>query len=425
MAGLCASAATPALASATAGYSHDSSIGLTETDWMRMLPDSARLSELSLPGTHDSGASVAGGDSALTQSMSLSTQLNSGIRAWDIRLADVVVAHALPVKKLGIYHGPFFQKTLFSFDASRYDYPPTVLQVADTFLQNHPSETLLMRIQDEQPTPGFADKVKTDLDADPHYYRGTSDNPALGEVRGKIVVLQNFSSPSRVGIPWRNDCRNPGYLCIQDDYHLTTNWNLADKWRSIKAQLDRAAAGSRNTVYVNFLSGSGGSFPYFVASGHSSPGTSAPNLLTGWTRGYAGTCFYAYNCLAEYPSVGCLTYWFFGTRTTCSVAFEGANVLTMQEMDRQKGRPHRYGLIYADFPGRGLISDVIAANLGAGLGAAMLPATGMGGTPALLGTALALCVIGAYLAFDPFARRRVTLRRTSATPARPRSRRTA
>lgn len=41
--------------------------------------------EEQIPATHDSGASLAGGDAVLTQSLSLANQLNSGIRGWDIR----------------------------------------------------------------------------------------------------------------------------------------------------------------------------------------------------------------------------------------------------------------------------------------------------------------------------------------------------
>src|SRR5438874_2499396 len=74
----------PILAHPSPGYSHDSSIGYNNSDWMGALPDQLRLSELSIPGTHDS-MSFHGGDAVQTQSMPLSTQLESGIRVLDIR----------------------------------------------------------------------------------------------------------------------------------------------------------------------------------------------------------------------------------------------------------------------------------------------------------------------------------------------------
>lgn len=72
---------------------------------------------------------------------------------------------------------------------------------------------------------------------------------------------------------------------IQDEYHLSTNWDLYDKWTKVKDHLTNAnnSDPSNRKTFINFLSGSGGSFPYFVASGQSSPGTNAPRLLTGRT----------------------------------------------------------------------------------------------------------------------------------------------
>ncbi|WP_157597179.1 phosphatidylinositol-specific phospholipase C [Streptacidiphilus rugosus] len=334
--GLAAGTATPAVADQTAGYSHDGSIGLTATDWMARLPSSTLLSEMSIPGTHDTGASVFGGDIAFTQSMNLGTQLNSGIRAWDIRLGE-------SSGRLELYHGIARQGQDFQND---------VLATADAFLQAHPGETVLMRVKEEQTVSDFAAKVHDLLAADPRVYRGSSDNPSLGDIRGRIVVLQDFSSADREGIPYANS----GWS-VQDNYTLSTNWDLAGKWHSVAAQLDAASSGPATETYVNYLSASGGSFPYFVASGHSSPGTSAPNLLTGWTRGIINTCGGSGNCIPEYPSVNC----FWGT---CSVAFQGVNVMAMQKMNAVAGTHHRYGIVYADFPGAGLIQDVINSNNG-------------------------------------------------------------
>lgn len=325
--------AAPASAHRTDSYSHDSTTGATNDGWMGWLPDGALLSELSLPGTHDTGAYRTGGDSVLTQSMSLQAQLNAGIRVWDIRLGEDSDG------RLKIYHGVSKQGQ---------DWENEVLATASSFLDTQPTETILMRVKHENgPEANFATLVEAGLDKYPRVYTGTSDNPKLGDIRGKIVVLQNFSSSTDVGIPWNS-------LSIQDKYNMGTNWDLADKWRAIRAQLDAAQFGPREITYVNFLSGSGGSFPYFVASGHSSPQTGAPNLLTGMTRGVINTCSGNSQCIPEFPSVNC----FLGT---CSVAFEGTNVMTSNEINR-RGWPNRYGIVMADFPGAGLVREVISAN---------------------------------------------------------------
>jgi 1-phosphatidylinositol phosphodiesterase len=326
--------ATPATAHTTDGYSHDSTIGLTDTDWMSRIDDRTPLSRLSLPGTHDTGAYVFGGDTTITQSMNLAEQLKSGIRAWDIRLGKEIITG-----RLKVYHGDILQGQDFEND---------VLATANKFLDDHPREVVVMRIQRDTGTAtGFDSMVKAALDKYARVYRGTNHNPSLTDIRGKMVVLQNFPSSAPVGIPWDS-------LTIQDQYHLTTNWDLATKWNAIKNQLEASRTGSPSTTYVNFLSGSVGSMPYFVASGHSSPQTGAPNLLTGWTRGVINTCQHDSKCISEYRDVNC----FLGT---CSVAFEGTNVMTMDLLNRRTV-PARVGIVYADFPGKGLVKAVINSN---------------------------------------------------------------
>src|SRR5262249_15896558 len=98
-AGMVALALPAAAPDAPAAYSPDSPPRAHNQGWMGWLANNAPLSTLTLPGTHDSGASRAGGDPTLTQSMTLSAQLMAGIRAWDIRLDKA------PDGKLRIAHG--------------------------------------------------------------------------------------------------------------------------------------------------------------------------------------------------------------------------------------------------------------------------------------------------------------------------------
>ena len=163
--------------------------------------------------------------------------------------------------------------------------------------------------------------------------------PILGEVRGKIVVLQNFDAAQIYGLAWKN-------LDIQDDYNLTSNWGLYDKWTSVKNQLNKANISSKKQIVVNFLSGSGGSFPYFVASGKSSPQTHAPRLLTGRTTP-------GWHSYPDFPRVGCRI-------GICSIAFEGTNNLVTAELAKEKLK--FTGIVMIDFPGAGLISRIIKLN---------------------------------------------------------------
>lgn len=66
-------------------YAHSSSSTYKNNAWMKRLSNQKNIDTISIPGTHDS-ASFYGGDIVQTQSMSITSQLNSGVRFLDIRL---------------------------------------------------------------------------------------------------------------------------------------------------------------------------------------------------------------------------------------------------------------------------------------------------------------------------------------------------
>lgn len=306
-------------------YTHKSSSGYRNTDWMASLPDTRRVSEISMPGTHDSMA-FYGGDIPQTQSLPLAEQLASGVRALDIRCRHYYDTFT-------IHHGFIYQNANFD----------DVLITVQQFLQAHPKETVVMRVKEEYNAEGvsrsFEDTFAMYKQRYPDlFWSYGSNNPALSQVRGKIVVLQNFSASQPQGLSW-------GSLNIQDNYQLSTNWDLYNKWSAVKQQLANASSGDPGSIYVNFLSGAVGSFPYFVASGKSSPGDSAPLLSTGLT-----TPLFK-NYYPDFPRVAC----FWGM---CTIAFEGTNLLTSERLPGYG----RVGIIMADFPGRLLLERVIQRN---------------------------------------------------------------
>jgi 1-phosphatidylinositol phosphodiesterase len=312
----------------TRGYSHDGEAKTSNPGWMTSLKDDVRLSELSIPGTHDSMARLNGGDIAKTQSMPLPNQLESGVRVLDIRCRNIKDVFA-------IHHGSVFQGTYFG----------DVLATVVNFLKDHPGETVLMRVKEEYEaannTKSFAEVFRERYwePNETYMWQGTSSNPTLGDLRGKIVILQNFSASQTYGIPYDS-------FSIQDDYKLNSNWDLYDKWTKVKKQLAAANSGDSSTKYMNYLSGAQGGFPYFVASGHSNPSTGAPRLATGKTSpGWKGW--------RDFPRVNCAL-------GICTIAFEGTNVLTYERLgDDYK---NRVGIIMADFPGPGLIDRIIKLN---------------------------------------------------------------
>jgi len=315
------------------GYYHDDADLPAQKDWMARLHDDLSIKDISIPGTHDSG-SLHGGDIVQTQTLSIFQQLNAGIRFLDIRLRHINDVFT-------IHHGPVYQRQMFE----------DVLNATEAFLQQNPSETVLMRVKKEHTEEGNSRKFEDTFNDYYNRYQNIiwrpsswSDMPKLSDTRGKIVFLQNFSGGGyrSFGLSYNN-------FDIQDNYTISTNWDLHRKWTKVKEHINKAASSTpaRGSGFINYLSASGGSFPYFVASGHSSPGTSAARLLTGKTTpGW-------WHSYPDFPRVDC----FIGI---CPIAFEGTNTLTKNYIYQQ--RPRYVGIIAADFPGAGLIGAVINTN---------------------------------------------------------------
>ena len=215
--------------------------------WMEPIADSAALSELSIPGTHESLAlyePLVG--TAKCQVLSLAAQLDAGVRYVDVRCRHLENAFQ-------IFHGPVFEQQTFD------DVVATVLG----FLDEHPSETLIMSIKEESTPDGstrsFEDTFASYVARAPdRWYLGTS-LPRLGEARGKIVLLRRFSATSSaLGIDassWADDTTfsigaGPT-LRVQDAYQVTDD---TAKWTAIADLLDEARSPSA-TLYLDYTSG--------------------------------------------------------------------------------------------------------------------------------------------------------------------------
>jgi len=309
-------------------YNHDGTTSNDNNQWMARLPDKTELRQISLPGTHDTMA-FYGGDSAQCQSLSLSTQLKAGIRYLDIRCRHVN-------NNFVIHHDLVHEKIYFD----------GVLNDVSSFLGANPTECLLMRVKKKYKpvnnTRSFADSFKSYRDNYTKlFWNGSTDNPTLKDCRGKVVVLQGFSSPNtKYGLNYTS-------FNIENAYHITTNWDLYGKWEKVRDQLNTANQGKGSQYFLNHLTASGGYFPYFIASGHSNPQTNAPRLLTGLTTPGWKSAY------PDFPRVGC----FLGI---CSIAFEGMNALTNHYI--QNNGLKFVGILIADFPGDRLINTIIACN---------------------------------------------------------------
>ncbi|KIZ17290.1 phosphatidylinositol-specific phospholipase C [Streptomyces natalensis] len=199
-------------------------------DWMSALADTTPLQRLTVPGTHDSGARI-GGPWVACQDSAVDDQLAGGIRFLDVRCRAVDDAFA-------IHHGAYYQQLMFG----------DVLNSCRAFLRAHPSETVLMRVKQEySDVPATEFRRIFDLYLDGKGYRPLfrldSDLPALGNARGRVVLLAD--SDGMPGVRYGD----PQLFDIQDDY-------VAEpfaKWPKVAAQFRKAAA-EPGKLYANYVS---------------------------------------------------------------------------------------------------------------------------------------------------------------------------
>lgn len=198
--------------------------------WMADLPDSAALTTLTIPGTHNSGARH-GGPWTECQNTSLADQLSSGVRFLDIRCR-------LFEGSFTIHHGPSYQN--LNFD--------DVMGTCRDFLTAHPSETILMRVKQEyseESADAFRQVFEDYLDGRGwrSLFQLDSALPELGTARGRVVLLGD--SDGLPGIRYGD----AALFDIQDDYMAEPE----AKYPKIEAQL-RKAVEQPGKLYVNYVS---------------------------------------------------------------------------------------------------------------------------------------------------------------------------
>jgi 1-phosphatidylinositol phosphodiesterase len=228
-------------------------------NWMSSIESSRQLSDLTIPGTHDSMAfyePVAG--TAKCQSMPLDDQLYAGVRFLDIRCrhyGDSFVIH----------HGSIYQKANFD----------DVLNRVIAFLNANPSEAVIMSVKEEHTpannTRSFEQTFDSYVQKNPGKWNLGTGIPTLGEARGKITLFRRYGGSAR-GINatgWADKATfSTGSIRVQDNYAVSST---NTKWNQIKGLLDEAYSGSASTMYVNFASGVGSIFGIPNITGVSRP----------------------------------------------------------------------------------------------------------------------------------------------------------
>ncbi|BES92198.1 Hypothetical protein NTJ_05006 [Nesidiocoris tenuis] len=350
-----------------------------KTRWLSEIRDDVKLREIAFPGTEKSGAfdasqrpsfslvtSVADAieqlvsmglsailnDAYTTQALNFKDQLNYGIRVLDIQLYHIedqlILTCGYGHLNMGL---------------------DTVLDNVQLFLMNNPTETVLINLymsKKIQPLDGFRNQFSVGHAIDSYlnagrlrnyYLKPDSLDITLGEARGKFILISRETKFMSHVVKLNTDALTPSIVVnsiIMDQTYLYSNWDLHwQKWMPVKQHLLNTVASNDDKIFIDYLNGWGASFPYFVASGHSSPGTSAPRLATGLvTLNPEGSSPYP-----DFPRLSCLGH-------LCSVYFEGVNILARNLIRKINNGVHRrtVGILLIDFPGEDLINAIISNN---------------------------------------------------------------
>ena len=198
--------------------------------------------------------------------MSLTNQLNAGVRFLDIR-------PRLSSNQLPIYHGD----NLFAVNQN-IDFTQVVASCV-AFLQSHPKECIVMTVKEEGGPDGnnqvtFDQAIANCIQSNTQFFYTTNAIPTLGSVRGQIVLIRRYSMSANqfsVGIDatsWSGEASisvpgsgfnvKAGTLLVQDLYQDTGD----TKWDDVSDLLEQSL-GDTNTSnwYLNFMS-----YSYLIGS---------------------------------------------------------------------------------------------------------------------------------------------------------------
>lgn len=226
---------------------------IQQVNWMENLSDTLPITEIAIPGTHDTMTGKCEHIYYKTQTLSLEEQLEIGVRYLDIRLTrDLVAAHREWISDINGQH---------IFDSIKY------------FLGKYPGEFIIMRIQNANENkddfPEFKKAIHSliglNLDALLLPIKNNNQEfiwPTVKEARGKIIILE--CSPEEFDVPtiglkrWAYNWHNNGHIRLQD------NWDgpeISEKMTDIQdlaTYPDQSIGIESKKLYLNHISATNG-----------------------------------------------------------------------------------------------------------------------------------------------------------------------
>lgn len=181
-------------------------------DWMSHLSDSLSLSEINIPGTHDSAAFNRYTHTPYaTQAMSITEQLSSGVRMLDVRLRiDPAGNNGFTFYTCHSANGSWFHLNYYqSFES--------LLIEVQAYILKYPSEGVIMSLKVDDWTSISTDEQKNQaLNALASILSGYDTImpdriPNLGELRGNMYLLNRINRSYNLGVPIGWDENTVGY----------------------------------------------------------------------------------------------------------------------------------------------------------------------------------------------------------------------
>ncbi|KAF2857448.1 PLC-like phosphodiesterase [Piedraia hortae CBS 480.64] len=162
-------------------------------NWMSFLPDSTKPNKLTIPGTHDSTTYLSSIPYVKTQTLSIPSQLNLGVRFFDLRCR--LNNNGIPI----LVHGR----------ASLGITLAEVLQDVYTWLEHNPTEGVIVMIKheldeaslpDKEGSKQFALAISTLVHARKEAWVLGRSTPRLGHLRGKVQLFRRFRCAGPLGV---------------------------------------------------------------------------------------------------------------------------------------------------------------------------------------------------------------------------------
>ncbi|CAG0919126.1 unnamed protein product [Notodromas monacha] len=159
--------------------------------------------------------------------------------------------------QLEVYHGPMYQHLSFA----------QVLGEVANFLKSYPSETVLMKLNEELYTkeergkPEFVKKLSDELKKYHDILWCCDYIPSMKDMRGKVVIIRNYKGEPYFGL-------SKDLFWVQNMWDIPTLWHLDKKKAAFKRLFDLSGSlGYLREPVINYASATGwAAHPHMVAA---------------------------------------------------------------------------------------------------------------------------------------------------------------